>query len=153
LILQKPLATATQDDLSFYTDGSAQQTAQTSETSSPVNTDSQNTNAPASPQGLAQDKTQHVLHNLLLSEGLPLTTQIKEILPSAVYLAHDVALIVAPVELDVLSDALTALRQAGTPAQHLTVYAPWMRSDNFMQGIKTLAESLGYSADKLRLRG
>jgi len=33
------------------------------------------------------------------------------------------------------------------------VYAPWIEDDNFMLGIKTMAETLGFSDDKLRLRG
>jgi hypothetical protein len=36
---------------------------------------------------------------------------------------------------------------------NLEVYAPWIADDNFMLGIKTVAESLGYSDDKLKLRG
>lgn len=69
------------------------------------------------------------------------------------YQAADVLLIVQAAPLDELIDTLHALQVAGTPALHLTVYAPWIANNNFMLGIKTVAESLGYSSDKLRLCG
>lgn len=94
-----------------------------------------------------------VLYNLLLAEGLPLTTPLRTVLEQQLYLAHNVALVVQAIPLDVLTDTLRALQAAGTPATYLTVYAPWINDDNFMLGIKTVAETLGYSEDKLRLRG
>lgn len=94
-----------------------------------------------------------VVYNLLLAEGLPLTTPLTTVLEQQLYLAHNVALVVQAVPLDVLTDTLRALQAAGTPATYLTVYAPWINDDNFMLGIKTVAETLGYSEDKLRLRG
>ncbi|WP_051603165.1 site-specific DNA-methyltransferase [Simplicispira psychrophila] len=94
-----------------------------------------------------------VLYNLLLAEGLPLTTPLRTVLEQQLYLAHNVALVVQAIPLDVLTDTLRALQAAGTPATYLTVYAPWVADDNFMLGIKTVAETLGYSDDKLRLRG
>ena len=94
-----------------------------------------------------------ILYNLLLAEGLPLTTQIRTINDQHLYLAGDVALVVQALPLDELTDTLRTLQTQGTPATYLTVYAPWIADDNFMLGIKTVAESLGYSDDKLRLRG
>ncbi|MBV5322445.1 MAG: hypothetical protein JZU60_01260 [Ilumatobacteraceae bacterium] len=94
--------------------------------------------------------------NLLLSEGLPLTTVLHPVKDQRLYLAADVLLIVQAVPLDELIDTLHTLhtlQAAGTPELHLTVYAPWIANNNFMLGIKTVAESLGYSPDKLRLRG
>ena len=133
LILDKPLSEATQDDLDFF----------------------------IAPQDVAElalvadmpIQQSQVLHNLLLAEGLPLTTRLIEVIAHKLYLAGDVALILRAIELTVLSDTLTRLKVEGTPAVHLTLYARWIRDDNFTQGIKTLAESLGYSSDKLRLRG
>lgn len=126
LMLGKPLAQASQDDLAFFAKPHAQSTEQ-------------------------------VLYNLLLAEGLPLTTRLEPLLEGVLYLAADasgsVALVLRALPLDVLTDTLTRLKTEGRPALHLTVYAPWMHDDNFMQGIKTVAESLGYSSDKLRLRG
>jgi len=126
LMLGKPLAQATQDDLAFFAKPHAQSTEQ-------------------------------VLYNLLLAEGLPLTTKLEHLIDGVLVLATDpsgsVALVLRALPLDVLTDTLTRLKTEGRPALHLTVYAPWMRDDNFMQGIKTVAESLGYSSDKLRLRG
>ena len=52
-----------------------------------------------------------------------------------------------------LTDTLRALQTEATAPVYLTVYAPWIADDNFMLGIKTVAETLGFSADKLRLRG
>ena len=49
--------------------------------------------------------------------------------------------------------SLRALQTEATAPVYLTVYAPWIADDNFMLGIKTVAETLGFSADKLRLRG
>ncbi|MDP3010897.1 MAG: site-specific DNA-methyltransferase, partial [Methylococcales bacterium] len=124
LILQKPLSEVTQADLSIFIQH---------------NTDS--------------DSRERVLYNLLLSEGLPLTTVINELIPDTVYLADDVLLILGAVDLTLLTDTLKELSHSATPAVYLTVYAPWVRDDNFMLGLKTLAESLGFSSDKLRLRG
>lgn len=94
-----------------------------------------------------------ILYNLLLAEGLPLTTPLRTIKDQHLYLAGDVALVVQALPLDELTDTLRALHTQGTPATYLTVYAPWIADDNFMLGIKAVAESLGYSEDKLRLRG
>lgn len=98
-----------------------------------------------------------VLYNLLLAESLPLTTPLRTIKDQHLYLAQSdkghVALIVHPIPLKELTDTLRQLQTDGTPAVYLTVYAPWIADDNFMLGIKTVAESLGYSDDKLRLRG
>ena len=126
LILQKPLQQATQADV---------QALQT---------------AIATPQ---PTQLPRILYNLLLAEGLPLTTLLRTIKDQHMYLAGDVALVVQALPLDELTDTLRALHTQGTPATYLTVYAPWIADDNFMLGIKTVAESLGYSEDKLRLRG
>lgn len=126
LILQKPLQDATQADLAAL----------------------QLSIATPQPTQLSR-----VLHNLLLAEQLPLTTVLHTIKPEHLYQAADVLLIVKPVPLAELADTLRALQASATPAVYLTVYAPWIDDDNFMLGINTLAESLGYSQDKLRLRG
>lgn len=132
LILGKPLAQATQADLAAFI------------------------HPPAAPTDSGTNTAQ-VLYNLLLAEGLPLTTRLETIIDGALYLAvHDsgnVALVVRAVPLDVLTDTLRRAKAEGRAAQYLTVYAPWIADDNFMQGIKTVADTLGYSSDKLRLRG
>lgn len=126
LILQKPLQDATQADLvALQTSIATPQPAQ----------------------------LPRVLHNLLLAEQLPLTTVLHTVKPEHLYQAANVLMIVKPVPLTELTDTLRALQDSATPAVYLTVYAPWINDDNFMLGIKTLAESLGYSEDKLRLRG
>lgn len=99
-----------------------------------------------------------VLHNLLLAEGLPLTTRIAPVhnahIPEgSLYLAADVLLVVKAVPMDALTDTLRALQAAGTPAHYLTVYAPWVDDNNFMLGIQSVASTLGFSDEKLRLRG
>lgn len=94
-----------------------------------------------------------ILYNLLLAEGLPLTTTLRTVIDEQVYLATNVVLVVRALPLDLLTDTLRALQQEATPPAYLTVYAPWVADDNFMLGIKTMAETLGYSEDKLRLRG
>ena len=126
LILQKPLQDATQADLAAL----------------------QATIATPQPAQLPR-----VLHNLLLAEQLPLTTVLHTVKPDHLYQAADVLLIVKPVPLAELADTVRALQMSAAPVVYLTVYAPWIDDDNFMLGIKTLAESLGYSEDKLRLRG
>ncbi len=126
LILQKPLQQATQADVL------ALQTAI------------------ATPQ---PTQLPRILYNLLLAEGLPLTTLLRTVKDQHLYLAADVALIVQAMPLDELTDTLRALQTEGTPALHLTVYAPWIADSNFMLGIRSVATSLGYSDDKLRLRG
>ena len=94
-----------------------------------------------------------ILYNLLLAENLPLTTPLRTVIDQQVYLAANVAFVVRALPLNQLTDTLRALRQESTPPAYLTVYAPWIADDNFMLGIKTMAETLGYSEDKLRLRG
>ena len=94
-----------------------------------------------------------ILYNLLLAEGLPLTTPIRTVIEEQVYVAANVAFIVRALPLELLTDTLRALQQEAAPPAYLTVYAPWIADDNFMLGIKTMAETLGYSEDKLRLRG
>ena len=94
-----------------------------------------------------------ILYNLLLAEGLPLTTLLRTVIEEQVYLAANVAFVVRALPLDLLTDTLRALQQETAPPAYLTVYAPWIADDNFMLGIKTMAETLGYSEDKLRLRG
>ncbi|PIZ21728.1 MAG: hypothetical protein COY49_12240, partial [Comamonadaceae bacterium CG_4_10_14_0_8_um_filter_57_29] len=126
LILQKPLQQATQADVL------ALQAAITSP---------QPTQLP------------RVLYNLLLSESLPLTTPLRTVIDQHLYLAGDVALIVKALPLVELTDTLRTLHGQGITVTYLTVYAPWIEDDNFMLGIKTMAETLGFSDDKLRLRG
>lgn len=126
LILQKPLQQATQADVL------ALQTAI------------------ATPQPAQLPR---ILYNLLLAEGLPLTTTLRTVIDQHLYLATNVAFVVKALPLDLLTDTLRALQQEAVPPAYLTVYAPWIADDNFMLGIKTMAETLGYSEDKLRLRG
>ncbi len=94
-----------------------------------------------------------ILYNLLLSEGLALTTPLRTIKDQHLYLAGDVALVVKAIALTELTDALRTLKADGIPLNYLTVYAPWIDDSNFMLGINTVAETLGFSSDKLRLRG
>ncbi|HEY8905247.1 MAG TPA: site-specific DNA-methyltransferase, partial [Rhodoferax sp.] len=126
LILQKPLQEATQADLAAL----------------------QMSIATPQPAQLTR-----VLHNLLLAEQLPLTTVIHTVKPDCLYQAANVLMIVKPVPLAELTDTVRTLQTSATPVVYLTVYAPWIDNDNFMLGIQTLADSLGYSEDKLRLRG
>ena len=126
LILQKPLQQATQADVQALM------------------------SAIATPQ---PTQLPRILYNLLLAEGLPLTTRLTAVKDQHLYLAADVAFIVQALPMNELTDTLRALQAAGTPALRLTVYAPWIADDNFMLGIKSVAESLGYSADKLKLWG
>ncbi|PUE07164.1 hypothetical protein B9Z51_14970 [Limnohabitans sp. T6-5] len=130
LILQKPLAEATQADLVKL----------------------QTTIATPQPEQLPR-----ILYNLLLAEGLPLSTRIEAVQaeqhPQALYRAADVLIILQAVDTEDLRQALTQLKAAGTPVQHLSVYAPWVQDNNFLLGLKTLLETLGLSEDKLRLRG
>jgi adenine-specific DNA-methyltransferase len=130
LILQKPLAEATQADLALL----------------------QTTIATPQP-----DQLPRILYNLLLAEGLPLSTRIDPVQaeqhPQALYRAADVLIIMQAVDTEDLRQALTQLNAAGTPVQHLSVYAPWVQDNNFLLGLKTLLETLGLSEDKLRLRG
>ncbi|MDI9332895.1 MAG: site-specific DNA-methyltransferase [Cytophagales bacterium] len=130
LIFQKPLSEATQADLAHF--------AAAAVAANPAQ------------QALRQER---VLHNLLLSEGLPLTTRITEVLAGRLYLAGDVAIFLGAVNGLELADTLNTLKASNTPPVYLTVYAPWITDDNFLQNIKTQAESLGFSEDKLRLRG
>lgn len=90
-----------------------------------------------------------ILYNLLLAEGLPLTTVLRTVIREHLYLAANVAFVVKALPLD----TLRALQQEAAPPTYLRVYAPWIADDNFMLGIKTVAETLGYSDNKLRLRG
>jgi adenine-specific DNA-methyltransferase len=126
LILQMPLGEATQADVhAFQTRIATPQPAQ----------------------------LERILYNLLLAEGLPLTTPIQTLHAEQLYRAADVLLVLHTVPLEALTDLLRALRAQTPPVQYLTVYAPWVQDDNFTLGLKTLVESLGMGEDKLRLRG
>lgn len=126
LILQKPLAEATQADIAQL----------------------QTTIATPQPEQLPR-----ILCNLLLAEGLPLSTRIEPLREQALYRAADVLFILSAVDTEDLRTLLSAQKAAGAPIQHLSVYAPWVHDNNFLLGTKTLLESLGLSEDKLRLRG
>lgn len=102
-----------------------------------------------------------VLHNLLFAEGLPLTTRITPVTTATVpeghlYRAADVLIVVKALAMDALTDAIRAQQAQQTtdgPLNYLTVYAPWVQDDNFLLGIRSVADTLGFSQDKLRLRG
>ena len=145
LILQKPLSDATQEDLDLFI---GDLFVEQEEPSANGGAGDDNDNG----EDLST-KTSQVLYNLLLAEGLPLSIVPIEVIPQKLYLAQNVAIILSAIDLTVLKSTLENLKNTATPATYLTVYAPWVHDDNFMQGIKTLAESLGYSSDKLRLRG
>jgi adenine-specific DNA-methyltransferase len=96
---------------------------------------------------------QRVLSNLLLAEGLPLTTRIHTEVAEHLYVAADVALLLQALPLQALQQTLLALQAAGTPLRYLSVYAPWVQDDNLLLGLETLMDKLGLGKDKLRLRG
>ena len=98
-----------------------------------------------------------VLANLLLTEGLPLSATLTPLaagsVADALWQAQDTLLVLDAVPLDALVDLLRQRKAAGTPVHHVSVYAPWVHDDNFLQGVQTLLEAEGFSADRLRLRG
>jgi adenine-specific DNA-methyltransferase len=95
---------------------------------------------------------ERVLSNLLLAEGLPLTTRIHTLVPETLFMAEDVALLLQALPLEELQQHLQSL-QADRTLHYLTVYAPWLKDDNLLLGLDTLMEQLGLTKDKLRLRG
>lgn len=103
----------------------------------------------ASPQ---PNDMERVLSNLLLAEGLPLTTRIHTLVPETLFVAEDVALLLQALPLEELQQHLQSL-QADRALHYLTVYAPWLKDDNLLLGLDTLMEQLGLGKDKLRLRG
>ena len=98
-----------------------------------------------------------VLANLLLTEGLPLSATLAPLaaggVADALWQAQDTLLVLDAVPLAALVDLLRQRKAAGTPVHHVSVYAPWVHDDNFLQGVQTLLEAEGFSADRLRLRG
>jgi adenine-specific DNA-methyltransferase len=98
-----------------------------------------------------------VLANLLLTEGLPLSATLTPLaaggVSDALWQAQDTLFVLGSVPLDALTDLLRQRKAAGTPVAHVSVYAPWVHDDNFLQGVQTLLQAEGYSADRLRLRG
>lgn len=110
---------------------------------------------------IATPQPQHlprVLYNLLLAEGLPLSSRLETLKENSLYRAVDVVFVLQSVPLDELTDLLRGLQvqpaNASTPpVRCLSIYAPWVADDNFMLGIHTVADALGFSEDKLRLRG
>ena len=103
----------------------------------------------ASPQ---PNDMERVLSNLLLAEGLPLTTRIHTLVPETLFVAEDLALLLQALPLEELQQHLQSL-QADRALHYLTVYAPWLKDDNLLLGLDTLMEQLGLGKDKLRLRG
>ena len=95
---------------------------------------------------------EQVLSNLLLAEGLPLTTRIQTLVPEHLFMAHNVALLLQALPLADLLAQLQTLKNAG-PLHNLTVYAPWVQDDNLLLGLDSLMDKLGLGKEKLRLRG
>ena len=62
-------------------------------------------------------------------------------------------LVLHTLPLDELTDTVRRLQAGTDPVRAITVFAPWVNDDNFMLGIHTVADTLGFSEDKLRLRG
>jgi adenine-specific DNA-methyltransferase len=104
----------------------------------------------ATPQNADMEK---VLSNLLLSEGLPLTTRIHTLVHEHLYLAHDVALLLQALPLEELQQHLQTLQTQDHALRYLTVYAPWVQDDNLLLSLDTLMDKLGLGKEKLRLRG
>ncbi|THT99340.1 site-specific DNA-methyltransferase [Lampropedia puyangensis] len=126
LVVQKPLAQATQADLATF----------------------QETIATPQPTQLPR-----VLYNLLLAEGLPLTTRIEAVQgvqEGRLYRAGSTLFITGNIDSEAARPLLTA---AENPITHISVYAPWVSDNNLLLGLKTLLQSLDLSQDKLRLRG
>ena len=125
LILRKPLAEATQDDLLGL-----QQRFTTAQ----------------------PGQVPRVLANLLLAEGLPLSARIEVLQDDTLYRADDVLFLLQAVDTAVLREALQEAKAAGRPIHAISAYAPWLQDDNLLLGLKTLLETLDLSEDKLRLR-
>ena len=96
---------------------------------------------------------ERVLSNLLLAEGLPLTTGIHTVVPDKLFMAHDVALLLQALPLEELLQHLQSLQTTDAGLHYLTVYAPWVQDDNLLLGLDTLVDKLGWGKEKLRLRG
>ena len=126
LILRKPLAEATQDDLLGL-----QQRFTTAQ----------------------PGQVPRVLANLLLAEGLPLSARIEVLQDDTLYRADDVLFLLQAVDTAVLREALQEAKAAGRPIHAISAYSPWLQDDNLLLGLKTLLETLDLSEDKLRLRG
>ncbi|MDO5653696.1 MAG: site-specific DNA-methyltransferase [Brachymonas sp.] len=126
LILQKPLAEASQADLLEL---------------------QQRITAPQPAQ------LPRVLYNLLLAEGLPLSAPIHTVQEGVLYRAEDVLFVLQGMPVADLGEVIRQARAEGQPVQAVSVFAPWVNDDNFLLGLKTLLETLDMSADKLRLRG
>ena len=129
LILRQPLSDASQADIERY--------AQTITTPQPQAVPS-------------------ILYNLLLSEGLPLTTRIQAIHGApdmTLYQADDVLIVLQALPLAELTDLLRTLKTSAHPVQRVTVYAPWVQDDNFLLGIANVLESVGIARDRVRVRG
>ena len=107
-------------------------------------------------QGFLNPQTtdiERVLSNLLLAEGLPLTTGIHTVVPDKLFMAHDVALLLQALPLEELLQHLQSLQAMDAGLHYLTVYAPWVQDDNLLLGLDTLVDKLGWGKEKLRLRG
>lgn len=117
LVLSRPLADATQDDIAEL----------------------QLRIATPQPQ-----RVPRVLANLLLAEGLPLSARLKTLEDAALYRADDVLFWLQPQPLDRLRDVLREARAAGHPIHAISAYAPWLADDNLMLGLKTVLETPGH---------
>lgn len=107
-------------------------------------------------QGFLNPQTtdiERVLSNLLLAEGLPLTTRIHTVVPDKLFIAHDVALLLQALPLDTLLQHLQSLQTTDAGLHYLTVYDLWVQDDNLLLGLDTLVDKLGWGKEKLRLRG
>ena len=94
-----------------------------------------------------------VLHNLLLDEGLPLTTAVQPVVEGRLYLAGTTLLVLDALDLGALTDHMNAQKAEGRAAQQVSVFAPWVTDDNFLWGLKAALAAAGLPEDRLRLRG
>ena len=95
-----------------------------------------------------RDLQPRALGSLLLTEGLPLSATLTPLtaggVADALWQAQDTLLVLDAVPLDALVDLLRQRKAAGTPVHHVSVYAPWVHDDNFLQRVQTLLEAEGF---------
>lgn len=95
------------------------------------------------------ESNEEILYNLFVAETLPLSTKHEELIKGKLYLASNVAFILADITSDELVDALKDKKEC----EYITVYSPNISNDKLTLEIESNISKLGIKPDKLRFRG
>jgi len=95
------------------------------------------------------ETSEDILYNLLVADGLPLSTKIQTLIIDKLYIASNVAFILGDVGIDELITELKPQKEL----EYVTVYSPNISDDKFTLECESALSSIGIKSNKLRFRG